>query len=89
MSSLESSLKPETRCNCELVDEAKLKKLYLDHAESTDGLWNGPMPVAEWKERFMPSAEAPSSKIDFSAAPETPDASSFVCVLTYYIWIRG
>ena len=78
MSSLESSPSFAKRCNCELVDDAELKKLYLEQADSTDGFWHGPLTIAEWNERFMPSRDATSSKIDFGAVPEYPDAPSIV-----------
>ncbi|KZV63029.1 hypothetical protein PENSPDRAFT_641476 [Peniophora sp. CONT] len=74
MSSLESCSSTAKRCSCELTNESELNRLYIDHAQSTDGLWHGPLPLHEWKKRFLPSREIESYEIDFSAVPGLHDA---------------
>lgn len=81
MTSLESCATPTKRCSCDLTNENELRKLYLDHARSTEGLWHGPLPIVEWKERFMPSGETTSCKFDLTAVPGVHNAVTLVCSL--------
>ncbi|VDB96754.1 unnamed protein product [Peniophora sp. CBMAI 1063] len=76
MSSLENNYRLAQRCRCDLVNERELQKLYLEQAESSDGLWHGPVPLAEWQERFLPATGTTSPAIDFSAVHAIPDPPS-------------
>ncbi|VDC04367.1 unnamed protein product, partial [Peniophora sp. CBMAI 1063] len=81
MSSLDACSTPAQRCSCELANESRLKKLYHDHAQSTDGLWHGPLSVAEWTKEFLPSRETPI-KLDPDALPDSHDALAFEDYIT-------
>lgn len=70
--------RPMKRCSCGLINETQLKEFYLNHAQSTDGLWHGPQPVAEWKDRFLPSSESTSSELNLDAVPDVHDAIALV-----------
>ncbi|VDC07151.1 unnamed protein product [Peniophora sp. CBMAI 1063] len=81
MSSLDACSTPAQRCSCELINESRLKKLYYDHSQSTDGLWHGPLSVAEWTKEFLPSRETPI-KLDPDALPDSHDALAFEDYIT-------
>ncbi|VDC05997.1 unnamed protein product [Peniophora sp. CBMAI 1063] len=65
-------------CRCDLANEAQLCDLYRDHAQSTDGLWTGPVPVTEWRKHFLPpTSNVATRHVDFTSVPRENGQAKF------------